>query len=108
MDRLGVGGMGVVWRAHDAVLDREVAVKVLAAQYAGNADSRRRVLAEARAAARLSHPHIAGVYDYGESTTDTGYRVPYVVMELLTGRSLEQRLKRGPVSVATALRVCAE
>ncbi|HEX2772712.1 MAG TPA: serine/threonine-protein kinase, partial [Micromonosporaceae bacterium] len=108
VDQLGVGGMGVVWRAYDEVLDRQVAVKVLAAQYVRDAESRRRVLAEARAAARLTHPHIASVYDYGESVTDAGERVPFVVMELLNGRSLQQRLKRGQLSIELSLRVAAE
>ncbi|SCF42806.1 Serine/threonine protein kinase [Micromonospora mirobrigensis] len=108
IDRLGSGGMGVVWRAHDRVLDREVAVKVLSGQYAEDPVARQRVLAEARAAARLSHPHVGGVYDYGESVSDAGDPVPFVVMELLPGRTLAQRLKRGPVSVESALRICAE
>ncbi|MGN9812298.1 protein kinase domain-containing protein [Micromonospora sp. BQ11] len=108
VSQLGVGGMGVVWSAFDRVLDRQVAVKVLTPQYAGDAGSRRRVLAEARAAARLTHPHVANVYDYGESVTADGERVPFVVMELLPGRSLADRLKRGPVSVELALRVNAE
>lgn len=108
VDQLGAGGMGVVWRAFDEVLDRQVAVKVLASQYTRDADSRRRVLSEARAAARLSHPHIAGVYDYGESVTESGDRVPFVVMELLNGRTLHQRLKRGPLPTQTAIRICAE
>ncbi|GIF49310.1 serine/threonine protein kinase [Asanoa ferruginea] len=102
--RLGAGGMGVVWQAYDQVLDRDVAIKVLAAQFAKDAEFRRRILAEARAAGRLNHPHIASVYDYGEAA---GAR-PFVVMELLHGRSLEQRLRRGPVTVETALRICAE
>lgn len=108
--QLGAGGMGVVWRAHDLVLDREVAVKVLAPQFARDADSRRRILTEARAAARLTHPHVASVYDYGygESTSDPGGPVPYVVMELLHGRSLQERLQRGSLSVEVALRICAE
>jgi Protein kinase domain len=108
VDRLGVGGMGVVWRAIDEVLDRQVAVKILAARFAGNAVSCARVLAEARAAARLTHPHVAAVYDYGESVTDIGERVPFVVMELLSGRTLAQRLKQGPVPVLSALRICAQ
>jgi hypothetical protein len=108
VDRLGEGGMAVVWRAIDEVLDRQVAVKVLAARFGGAADSRARVLAEARAAARLTHPHVGAVYDYGESLTDTGELVPFVVMELLTGRSLMQRLKQGPVAIASALRICAQ
>ncbi|SCG50951.1 protein kinase domain-containing protein [Micromonospora inositola] len=108
VNQIGKGGMGVVWRAFDEVLDRQVAVKVLAPRFAQDADSRQRVLAEARAAARLTHPHIAAVYDYGESMTDAGSRVPFVVMELLQGRSLHERLKRGPLPVESALRGCAE
>jgi serine/threonine protein kinase len=107
-DILGAGGMGVVWRAYDEVLDRQVAVKLLAPQYARDADSRRRTLAEARAAARLTHPHIASVYDYGESENAQGNLVPYVVMELLHGRSLHERLQRGDLSVEVSLRICAE
>src|SRR5262245_8515547 len=108
MDCLGEGGMAVVWRAVDEVLDRQVAVKVLVAQFAGAADSRARVLAEARAAARLTHPHVAAVYDYGESFTARGEVVAFVVMELLTGRSLNQRIKQGRVPTASALRICAQ
>jgi serine/threonine protein kinase len=108
VDQLGKGGMAVVWRAYDEVLDRQVAVKVLAAKFAGAAESRIRVLAEARAAARLTHPHVGAVYDYGESVTGNGDRVPFVVMELLPGRSLEQRLKQGPVPINQALRICAQ
>ncbi|WP_319459197.1 protein kinase domain-containing protein [Micromonospora sp. RTP1Z1] len=108
VNQIGKGGMGVVWRGFDEVLDRQVAVKVLALRFAHDADSRQRVLAEARAAARLTHPHIAAVYDYGESMTDAGSRVPFVVMELLQGRSLHERLKRGPLPVESALRGCAE
>ncbi|MFF5175559.1 protein kinase [Micromonospora sp. NPDC000089] len=108
VSQLGAGGMGVVWSAFDRVLDRQVAVKVLTPAYARDAVSRRRVLAEARAAARLTHPHVANVYDYGESTTDAGERVPFVVMELLPGRSLAARLKRGQLSVELTLRICAE
>lgn len=108
VDQLGKGGMAVVWRAHDEVLDRQVAVKVLAAKFAGAAESRIRVLAEARAAAKLTHPHVGAVYDYGESVTEHGERVPFVVMELLSGRSLEQRLQHGPVPINQALKICAQ
>ena len=67
LDRLGSGGMSVVWRARDEVLGRTVAVKVLAGRYADDPDSRHRIRDEARAAAALSHPNVAQVYDYGES-----------------------------------------
>ncbi|MDO3703777.1 serine/threonine-protein kinase [Micromonospora sp. C28SCA-DRY-2] len=103
-ERLGQGGMSVVHRAHDEVLERDVAVKVLVGS---DAVARRRIRAEAKAAARMSHPNVTNVYDYGESPL-AGERVPFVVMELLTGRTLEQRLADGPLPPRAALRVCAE
>jgi tRNA A-37 threonylcarbamoyl transferase component Bud32 len=103
----GAGGMAVVWRAFDSVLARPVAVKVLAAHYADDPLSRMRVLQEARAAAVLSHPNIAQVYDYGEADVD-GAVFAYVVMELIRGGSLHQRLRGGPVLPRYAMRVCAE
>lgn len=106
--RLGTGGMSVVWRAHDEVLGREVAVKVLAAEFAGDAASRERIHAEAQAVARLSHPNITSVYDFGESPDPDGRPVPYIVMELLDGASLSQLLQSGPLDWRTALSLCAE
>jgi serine/threonine-protein kinase len=107
LDRLGRGGMSEVWRARDEVLGRTVAVKVLAGRYADDPDSRDRIRDEARAAAALSHPNIAQVYDYGESDI-AGARVPYVVMELIRGGTLQDRLAGGPVPPRFAMRVCAE
>jgi serine/threonine-protein kinase len=104
VERLGEGGMSVVWRAHDRVLGREVAVKVLASRLSADADWRRRIRAEARAAARLSHPNITSVYDYGETDGDA----PFVVMELLRGPNLDERLRSGPLPPAAAVRICAE
>ncbi|WP_432829403.1 protein kinase domain-containing protein [Dactylosporangium sp. CA-092794] len=103
-ERLGEGGMSVVWRAHDRVLGREVAVKVLAPALAGDDEARHRIRLEARAAARLSHPNITSVYDYGE----TAEHVPFVVMELLRGPTLADRLLAGPLPPAAAVRICAE
>jgi eukaryotic-like serine/threonine-protein kinase len=108
-ERLGEGGMSVVWRAHDEVLRRPVAVKLLSARFLADWASRQRIRAEAQAVARLSHPHVAGVYDYGESEREDLERVPYVVMELLSGPSLAHVLTTaGPPPVPTALRICAE
>ena len=107
-DCLGAGGMSVVWRAHDEVLDRPVAVKVLAATHASTPAEVRRIRQEARSAARLWHPNVTSVYDYGEATGDLGERLPYVVMELLPGDTLSQRIAEGPLSTTTALRICAE
>ncbi|MFB9362256.1 serine/threonine-protein kinase [Actinoplanes nipponensis] len=107
VDELGRGGMAVVWRGRDEVLGRAVAVKVLAGRYAGNPQSRARIRDEARAAATLSHPAIAQVYDFGESEED-GRRVPYVVMELVHGVTLQQRMKDGPIPPAEIFRVGAQ
>jgi len=106
--QLGVGGMSVVWRAYDEVLEREVAVKVLAAEFAGDAASRERIHAEAQAVARLAHPNITNVYDFGESPDRAGRPVPYIVMELLDGETLAQLLKSGPLDWRTALSICAD
>jgi serine/threonine-protein kinase len=94
IERLGTGGMSVVWRAHDQVLGRAVAVKVLSPQLAGDDIFRDRLRQEALAAARLCHPHITGIFDFGESPLDEHRTVPYVVMELNDGESVAARLSR--------------
>jgi eukaryotic-like serine/threonine-protein kinase len=91
---IATGGMGEVWRATDRRLHREVAVKVLRGEFARDEVTRQRFRTEARAAARLNSAGIASVYDYGEeATTDRAPR-PYLVMELVPGASLEERLRR--------------
>ncbi|MEV6298414.1 protein kinase [Actinoplanes sp. NPDC051861] len=106
-DELGRGGMAVVFRALDEVLNRPVAVKVLAGRYAGEPRFRERILHEARAAATLSHPNIAQIYDFGESEED-GRPVPYVVMELINGPTLQQRVARGRIPPRRVFRICGE
>ncbi|MEV7987485.1 protein kinase [Micromonospora sp. NPDC085948] len=106
--RLGAGGMSVVWRAWDRVLERAVAVKVLAGAQAAAHGARQRIHAEARAAAGLWHPHVTSVYDFGEHTDAAGRQVSYVVMELLPGQTLSQRLAAGPLPPAAAMRTCAQ
>ena len=97
-----------MWRAHDEVLDRIVAVKVLAGPHSTDPRARRQILAEARAAASLSHPHVTNVHDYGECVGGDGVPLPYVVMELLPGQTLSQRLAAGPIPPPAALRLCSE
>ncbi|SBT48127.1 serine/threonine-protein kinase [Micromonospora auratinigra] len=94
IEQLGAGGMSVVWRGYDEVLGRQVAVKVLASRLASDKAFRHRIRVEAQAAARLCHPNITNVYDYGESE-QVGLTVPYVVMELVDGGPLSSRLGRG-------------
>jgi serine/threonine-protein kinase len=90
--RLGAGGMGEVFVAHDLRLDREVALKLLRADLAQQDGMRERVVAEARLAARLTHPHVVGVLDTGEQDGR-----PFVVMERLSGRTLRDELADGPM-----------
>ncbi|SDY79679.1 serine/threonine protein kinase [Micromonospora pattaloongensis] len=108
VERLGTGGMSVVWRGYDEVLGRQVAIKVLAPRLASDRVFRQRLRVEAQAAARLCHPHITNVYDYGETVID-GAPVPYVVMELIDGLSLATRLGRdGALPWRDAAVACAE
>ncbi|MEV4659066.1 serine/threonine-protein kinase [Micromonospora sp. NPDC049301] len=104
LERLGSGGMSAVHRAYDEVLERDVAVKVLVAS---DTNARLRIRAEAKAAARLSHPHVTSVYDYGEARL-SGRPVPFVVMELLHGHTLDHRLSSGALPPRAGLRVCGE
>src|SRR5262245_10132476 len=84
---LGAGGMGEVWRARDTRLDREVAIKVLPASFAQDADRLRRFEQEARATSALNHPNILTVYDIGDHEG-----APYIVSELLEGEILREQL----------------
>ena len=95
---LGAGGMGEVHRAQDERLGREVAIKVLRQDEAGDPDRQRRFAQEARAASALNHPHILTVFDIG---MEDG--VPYIVTELVTGEALTAVIARGPMAVRKAL-----
>ncbi len=83
--KLGQGGMGTIYSAHDTLLDRDVAVKLLS-KHALGTEGRARLLREAQAAARLNHPNIVSVYDAGEAEGNS-----YIIMELVEGDSLHQR-----------------
>jgi serine/threonine-protein kinase len=107
IDRVGAGGMSVVWRARDEVLDRLVAVKWLGSELADRALYQNLVRREAWATARIKHPAVANVYDYGEVRTELGARA-FVVMEMLDGESLSDRLLRGPLPWQEAVTICAE
>lgn len=108
ISRIGVGGMSEVWRADDELLDRPVAVKALASSLAADPELRSGTRREATAAARLTHPHITQVYDYGEVNVAGGPPVPYLVMELVVGQNLADMLSRGPLPWREAVRVAAQ
>jgi len=100
---LGAGGMGEVYRAKDTRLGRDVAVKVLPAHMSSSPELRQRLDREAKTISQLSHPHICTLHDVGhQDGTD------YLVMELLEGETLADRLGRGPVPLDQALRIGIE
>jgi TolB-like protein/tetratricopeptide (TPR) repeat protein len=94
---LGAGGMGEVYRARDAKLDRDVAVKVLPASIANDPDALARFEREAKAVAALSHPNILAIHDFGSQDG-----VAYAVMELLEGETLRGKIDSGPIPVRQA------
>jgi serine/threonine protein kinase/Tol biopolymer transport system component len=99
---IGAGGMGQVYKARDTRLNRDVAIKVLPAHSADNAQSQTRFEREMRAVAALNHPNVCTIYDVGKHAGPTS-DVPYMVMELLEGETLHQRLTRGPMDAASVI-----
>jgi Tol biopolymer transport system component len=95
---LGAGGMGEVYRAHDAQLQRDVAIKVLPSAFADNPERLRRFEREARAAASLNHPNILAVHDVGLHEA-----IPFIVTELLEGQTLRQRMGGRPLPPRKAI-----
>ena len=92
---IATGGMGQVWEAADAVLDRHVAVKVLKAEFSSDQEFVERFRSEAKVTARISHPGIATVYDYGQiDDPASGSPLSYLVMELVVGEPLSDVLSR--------------
>ncbi len=93
VEQIGAGGMGVVYRAHDPRLGREIAIKVLPTSFSADPDRLQRFEQEARAAAALNHPNILAIFDIGASEG-----APYIVSELLEGETLRERLRSGALS----------
>lgn len=100
---LGAGGMGEVYRARDTRLERHVAVKVVSAELAADPSLKQRLEREAKAVSKLSHPHICTLHDIGDHNG-----VAFLVMELVEGETLEQRLARGPLPPEQTLRITAQ
>ena len=103
LSALGAGGMGEVYRARDARLDRMVAIKVLPEHRSTSPQVRERFEREARAISSLSHPHICALYDIGNQDG-----IDYLVMEYLEGETLAGRLKKGALPLDVALRYAIE
>ena len=102
-DVLGRGGMGIVLDAFDTVLHRRVAIKVLSPQLATSQTAHRRFLREARAAAGINHVNVVTVHAVDEQAG-----MPYLVMEYVAGRTLRERIRLGPLDLATMLRIGAQ
>jgi serine/threonine protein kinase len=101
--KLGEGGMGEVYRARDSRLGREVAIKVLPASFDRDRERLMRFEREARLLASLNHPHIASIHGFEEWEGKH-----FIVLELIEGETLDERLRRGPLSMREALEVCQQ
>lgn len=104
LERIGGGGMADVYRAHDKLLDRSVAVKVLRSQFTNDEEFVTRFRREAQAAARLSHPNIVNIYDVGCDED-----IYYIVMEYISGETLKERIQReGQLPIEATVRIALE
>ena len=102
--RLGAGGMGIVYRAYDTRLHRDVALKFLPAHLSTALDAEERLLIEARAAAALEHPNVCTIHEIGETADGQ----PFIAMACYEGETLKERLRRGPLPVAEAVGVAVQ
>ena len=105
---IGHGGMGAVYRAHDTRLERDVAIKVLPDAFSAAPDRVARFEREARALASLNHPHIGAIYGLEETTGSGNMTVTALVLELVIGPSLDNRLAGGPLPLAETLRIARQ
>ncbi|HXI03891.1 MAG TPA: serine/threonine-protein kinase, partial [Candidatus Saccharimonadales bacterium] len=101
--KIGEGGMGIVWKADDTKLGRQVAIKILPEIFAADAERMARFSREAQVLAALNHPHVAAIYGLEEQGPLRG-----LVLELIDGETLAERIARGPVPVDEALRLAAQ
>ncbi|MEA2155709.1 MAG: eukaryotic-like serine/threonine-protein kinase [Solirubrobacteraceae bacterium] len=107
--KVGTGGMSTVYRAFDTVLERQVAIKLMHREIAGDSDQLERFRREARAVAQLNHPHVVGVIDAGEEGEGDGFTTPYIVFEYVEGETLKDRIRRfGRLPVAEAIAYAIE
>jgi eukaryotic-like serine/threonine-protein kinase len=102
-EKLGEGGMGIVYKAHDTKLDRTVALKFIAPRALRSEEERKRIVREARAAASLNHPNIATVYEIDETDDHT-----FIAMEYIEGEALDAKIAAGTLSVSDAVDIAAQ
>ena len=103
LDKLGEGGMGIVYKAEDTKLERTVAIKFLPRRISANSEDRERFKNEAKAAAALNHPNIAHIYAI-EETDD----VMFIVMEFIDGIELRDKLESGPIQVEETIDIVTQ
>lgn len=110
--QIGSGGMSTVYRAFDTTLERQVAIKLMHREIAGDSDQLERFRREARAVAQLNHQHIVGVIDAGEEDANPGdgFTTPYIVFEYVEGETLKERIRRNgrlaiPEAIAYAIEI---
>ena len=103
LEQIGAGGMGVVYRAHDERLDRDVALKVLSPELSGDQEFLARFRREARTLSKLNHPNVATVHDF-----DTEAGTSFIVMELVQGKSLIETIRNGPLAENQLVRLAVQ
>jgi serine/threonine protein kinase/Tol biopolymer transport system component len=103
VEKIGIGGMGEVWRATDSTLGRDVAIKILPAEFASDPERLARFEREAKVLASLNHPNIAAIYGFHEAN---GIR--FLAMELVPGEDLAERLKKGTVPFSEAMEIAGQ
>ena len=108
LEKLGEGGMGVVYKAEDTKLKREVAIKFLPHHISADEEDRKRLETEAQAAASLNHPNIAHVYAIEEVKNSRGESELFIVMEYIDGKDLKKKLKEGPISIDKAVEIATQ
>jgi aminoglycoside phosphotransferase (APT) family kinase protein len=99
LEKLGEGGMGVVYKAHDTTLNREVAIKFLPPHISKAGTERERFLQEAQAAAAINHPNICVIHEINEDAEQ-----PYIVMEYVDGSTIRTKLENGPFKIDDAIK----